>query len=165
MGRRESYNNKGNIKGLGPQLEGKDRKQNSCDFFYIKIHYSGIIWKWNWFNMLYLKRDHFTEWFNGKQNKRKYSSASPFTVLKTNCIDDRVYASALDSGLAPLLWASPHCATIVCLCACFLHCAMSTSAVGPKLAVLLLLWCTQTGLPILVLEYTNWLINCGADCK
>lgn len=56
--------------------------------------------------MLYLKRDHLTEWFNGKQNERRHGSASPFTVLKTNCIDDRVYASALDSGLAPLPWAS-----------------------------------------------------------
>lgn len=56
--------------------------------------------------MLYLKRDHLTEWFNGKQNERRHGSASPFTALKTNCIDDRVYASALDSGLAPLPWAS-----------------------------------------------------------
>ena len=49
-----------------------------------------------------------------KTEKRKCSSVSSFTALKTSCTDDRVSALAMDSGLAPLLWAPPCCVAIVC---------------------------------------------------
>lgn len=71
-----------------------------------------------------------------------------FTVLKTSGTDDIVSAVALDSRLAPLLWAPPCCVAIVC-------CAPMT--VRPTLFLYCYSNAQRGGPPVLVLEYTNQL--------